>query len=157
MSGRRQLAAHAAEAELVLRDPQSTVQQVLVGAAAVFAIAVARIWIGPIELSPRVVAVVGMVVIVGVGASLFRLPVWVRVGPSGVAFRAWWRTGQFDWQEIESFEVGNPSEPRLAYILVKPTGGSGHRAIRAPMFSTISPSELVQRLEQKRRIFSTRR
>jgi hypothetical protein len=151
---RGSLVAQTIEADVVIRDPQSSLQQALVGTLVVFVVLVLRVWLGPFGLSRGSVAIMFTVAAGGMGATLFRLPVWVRVGARGVIFRSWFRTGQFKWADIESCEVGNPSAPRFAYIVLRPTVRGKERAVPTPRFMTITPVELVGRLKAKQMVFA---
>ncbi len=150
----RLLASQTVEAEVVIRDPRSTPWQALGGMTVVFVFLFFRVWVGPIGLSRLAVAGAAAVAVVGVGATLFRLPVWVCVGSEGVAYRSWWRSGRFRWAEIASFELGNPSEPRFAYVILQASpGGRGH-PVKLPAFSTMPPVELVRKLRAKQAVFA---
>ena len=46
-------------------------------------------------------------------------PPWVAVGPQGVRIREIFSRRFYPWPLIERFEVGNPSLPHRAYLLVK--------------------------------------
>src|ERR1035438_242438 len=143
------LVAETIAADLVLRDPRSTLQKAIGIMTVAFALGVLRLWVGPIGLSRNSIAVDAIVVVVA-GLTFFRLPVWVRVGPTGVAFRAWFRSGQFRWTQIESFVIGNPSKPRFAYIILRSTARNAQgQAIKTPAFQTLSPTELVRILKAK--------
>ena len=149
------LVAETIAADLVLRDPRSTLQKAIGIMTVAFALGVLRLWVGPIGLSRNSIAVAAIVAVVVAGLTFFRLPVWVRVGPTGVAFRAWFRSGQFRWTQIESFVIGNPSKPRFAYIILRSTARNAHgQAIKTPAFQTHSPTELVRILRAKQALFA---
>jgi hypothetical protein len=88
------------------------------------------------------------------GGSLVTLRNWVTVGPRGVSFRSWFRRREYAWATIESFEVGNPAEPRFAYIIVR-VDANRVEAVRLPAFNSIAPAELAETLRQKQRAYST--
>ena len=89
------------------------------------------------------------------GGSLVTLRNWVGVGPRGVSFRSWLRHGEYPWATIESIEVGNPAEPRFAYIMVR-VGAERVQAVRLPAFNSIAPADLAEALRRKRRVYASR-
>jgi hypothetical protein len=143
------LPAETIEAEVVIRDPRSPIHHVLASVVVVVAVLALRVWLGPVPLSRPVLFVIGAFAVVSIGATAVRVPVWLRVGPSGVVFREWLRAGSFRWAEIDSFEVGNPSDPRFAYIVLHAAATQSRTAIQAPEFRSVSPSELVRTLRAK--------
>jgi hypothetical protein len=154
-SSARRLGAQTIEAEIVIRDqPPSgaAVAGILVGVPSALAYCAFRIW-GELGMSPdgapwwlHGTAVISLVV--GLVMVLVRVPVWVQVGPSGVAYREWFRQGRRSWDDIDSFELGNPADGRFGYVTVR-----DHSAIRLPAFRTITPAALVGQLRGKRMIY----
>ena len=151
------------EGEVLIRDPKPTWARLL-GVIAGLPVAIAyvafRIWLGRKtgffgayrhdDLPGVLSALAGWFLLVA-AFSLIRLPMWVSVGPSGVAFRSWFRVGEYRWAEIGSFELGNPTDARFAYIIL-PSTQQPSRAVRLPAFTAISPSELVATLRRKQRL-----
>jgi hypothetical protein len=93
--------------------------------------------------------------VLGVGAILVETlvyPPWIRTDASGVTVAAWFRRRLYPWASVETFDVGNPRAPDIAYMLLKPDQGTGARTVRLPNLETLSPLELVERLrtEQQR-------
>ena len=141
----RQLFAQTIEGEIVIRDPAVTwarVRQAVGGLAVATLFSVVyvpfRVWLdrttgsGAFRFFTKADAVLLVVAALLVAAAwLAPGPNWLSVGPAGLAFRSWFRRQKYSWRVIESFQVGNPSEPRLAYVLVRiPEGGV--RAVKLP-------------------------
>jgi CHAT domain-containing protein len=64
-----------------------------------------------------------------------------------VAFRRWFHTTHhFYWDEIESFEVGNPLDPAVAYIILLRDARARRATVKLPSFGAISSAELVDAL-----------
>ena len=83
-------------------------------------------------------------------------PAWVSVGPNGVAFRNWFRAAHFRWDEVESFQVGNPYNAQFAYLISRHASEKSRAAIKLPEFHTISGFEVVETLRQKRGVYCAR-
>lgn len=79
---------------------------------------------------------------------LVRLPVWVRADRQGVAFRDWQRFGSYAWAEIESFDLGNPDDPCLAYLRLR-SRGDRPRVVRLPAFRNLEAGHVVERLRER--------
>lgn len=143
-----------------MRDPKPTWARPL-GMIAVLPVAVAygvfRMWLGRttgyyggFPDNQPVSALVGwflVAVLLAAALSLVRGPTWLSAGQRGVEFRSWFRVGAYRWSEIGSFELGNPEDPRFAYIILRCTRQPSW-AVRLPAFETISSSELVETLRR---------
>ena len=165
-SGAMQLPAETIDAEVVIRDPRITWAPTWntiagsVGAVLISLVYIAfRVWLdrktgfGAFRngVSPFEGWLLFGLVILVAGWLVVPLPCWVSVGPRGVKFRSWFRRGEYQWTAIESFEVGNPAEPRLAYMVVR--SRDGLQAVLLPAFRTITPVELAAALRSKQHVY----
>ncbi len=61
------------------------------------------------------------------------------------------------WRLIERFEVGNPSSPRLAYLLLKPSLDPADLrrgpVVELPYLYSPTPEEVVERLAEAQHLF----
>ena len=154
----RALSAQPIEPEILIRDPRFSIKQSSIVTFAAVALLLFRNWAHLASGYPPVprwfvVTVILVVLVPGMLPSLFHLPVWVRVGPHGVTMRRWFRAAHFQWAEIESFEVGNPSDWRAAYVIVRGPRAGIQSSIRLPGFRTIGPVELAEILRSNRRLY----
>jgi hypothetical protein len=84
-------------------------------------------------------------------------PPWIEINTHGVRIRECWSQRFYPWQRIERFEVGNPSSPRVAYLLLKPS--SDPRDLRRgplvelPYLCRPNARDLVERLTEAQRQF----
>ena len=137
----RQLPADVIEAELVIRDRPTAWSLVLV------------VLVGLIEASHNhSVLIVSLlaVVIVATVAELFLYPPSIVVGATGLAVRQYGRTRRYAWGAVEAIEIGNPRIPTNACVVLK--AGPEKRVIELPRFSRMTPAELVELLESRRKL-----
>lgn len=85
-------------------------------------------------------------------------PAWITIGPRGIEYGQWFRRRRVLWGEIDSFALGNPGRPEIAYVLVRGKAAStAPRPARLPRLSSHSPEQLVSVLQAKQRLFGERR
>jgi hypothetical protein len=165
----KQLPAETTDGEMVIRDPRiawvtigNTIAGLVLAVLVLLAYTRFRVWldrttgfgafrngVDPVEGW----LLFGLALLLA-GGLLVPLPNWVSVGPRRLQFRSWFRCGEYQWTAIESFEVGNPAEPRLAYIMVR-SPQEHLEAVRLPAFRTIAPVELVAVLRRKQRVYAS--
>ena len=142
------------QADLLVCDPAVTGRKVLLGLATLplgLAYLALRLWLEGGVRKAQLPWLFALAVAWGLALALLPLvsvPVWVRAGRHGVAFRDWQRSGSYGWAQIESFEVGNPDDPRLAYVRLRSLDGRV-QAVRLPSFQTIDAARLVRRLRER--------
>ena len=87
-------------------------------------------------------------------------PPWVAVGPQGVRTREIFSRRFYPWPLIERFEVGNPSLPNRAYLLVKGRGDAvelrQEEVVELPQLYDPKPKELVTCLAEAQGRFQQR-
>jgi hypothetical protein len=163
----KRLSAQAIEAEVVIRDPSVTwarVGQAAVGLGTglLFSLVYVpfRVRLDRVTRSGAfrdgftsgdALLVAGIALLITI-AWLLPMPSWLSVGPLGLRFRRWFLRREYRWSVIESFGIGNPSDPRLAYVFVRTSRGD-MKAIRLPSFKTVLPADLVESLRTKQNLF----
>lgn len=152
MAARR--ATKTEQADLLVCDPVVTGRHLLMALAVPLPLGLGylalRLWLegGVRKAPPWVVAFAVVVGLAWASLPLLAAPVWVRAGRRGVAFRDWLRTGSYAWAQIESFDVGNPDNPCLAYLRLRSLDGRV-RTVKLPSFRTIDAARVVQRLRER--------
>jgi hypothetical protein len=87
-------------------------------------------------------------------------PPWVAAGPQGVRIRELFSRRFYPWSRIERFEVGNPTFPNRAYLLLKSRSDGAARQeselIELPQLYDPKPKDLVACLAEAQDRFQPR-
>lgn len=87
-------------------------------------------------------------------------PPWVSAGPQGVRVRSGVSRRLYPWRIIERVDVGNPSKPNYAYLVLKhsldPADWRRGDVVELPWLCDPTPEELVQHLKSAQHRFESR-
>ena len=84
-------------------------------------------------------------------------PPWIEASSHGVRIQERCSRRFYPWQRIERFEVGNPSSPRLAYLILGPSLDPADvqrdPVVELPYLCRPLPRDVVQQLSDAQRRF----
>ena len=96
-------------------------------------------------MAPWLIPFLGILAIASMLVESFRQPEWIQVGPSGVGFREWFRSGHYCWTAVDFIQ----RDASFVYLRLR-----NGKAVRLPAIPTVPSCELMATLRRKQDVYA---